>query len=294
MVMDAGNAPPGLGKIFTSERAAREHINAICWQGRLPYCPRCREEKVYTLSNDRFRCSRCKYTFRDLSLRWINNGGLSSLNWLKLVHGFALEKTTHQLAEDLGLSYNATYKAVTALRFALMCQAPDAKQLLGPETGLGQYLNGQKLTGSPGGEKNRNIPVFGILERNGWVFIDLVPGIQAETIFHFNVNFHLKVVRMGNIIYTDKYKSYDALILCGDDSLPYDYIRLRKNQAYIDSTLTGFWPFARDRFKQYKGVSTSRFPLYLKELEFRYNHKNQDIFHLLLNALCSFVPTLDE
>ncbi|MEW5733303.1 MAG: DDE transposase, partial [Thermodesulfobacteriota bacterium] len=32
-----------------------------------------------------------------------------------------------------------------------------------------------------------------------------------------------------------------------------------------------------------------KFPLYLKEMEFRYNHRNEDLFSLLANLLVSFV-----
>ncbi|MDO8531386.1 MAG: DDE transposase, partial [Dehalococcoidia bacterium] len=40
------------------------------------------------------------------------------------------------------------------------------------------------------------------------------------------------------------------------------------------------------------GVSPQRFPLYLKELEFRYNHRQEDIFPRLVQYLCDFVPNL--
>ncbi|MEF9475887.1 MAG: DDE transposase, partial [Candidatus Mariimomonas ferrooxydans] len=33
-----------------------------------------------------------------------------------------------------------------------------------------------------------------------------------------------------------------------------------------------------------------KFPLYLKEMEFRYNNRNKDIFPLLVKNLCNTVP----
>ncbi|MCX5704170.1 MAG: DDE transposase, partial [Candidatus Omnitrophica bacterium] len=38
------------------------------------------------------------------------------------------------------------------------------------------------------------------------------------------------------------------------------------------------------------GVSKKRFPLYLKEMEFRYNYRSRNIFHLLVKNLCDLVP----
>lgn len=48
---------------------------------------------------------------------------------------------------------------------------------------------------------------------------------------------------------------------------------------------------ARRRCARY-GVSPQRFPLYLKELEFRYNHRHEDIFPRLVQYLCDLVPNL--
>ncbi|MHA1410945.1 MAG: IS1595 family transposase, partial [Candidatus Odinarchaeia archaeon] len=35
------------------------------------------------------------------------------------------------------------------------------------------------------------------------------------------------------------------------------------------------------------------FPLYLKELEFRYNHRHADIFEKVADYLCDLVPELE-
>ncbi|MDD4951969.1 MAG: IS1595 family transposase [Desulfovibrionaceae bacterium] len=279
-----------LRAVAASEAAAARFLHERCWKDGALFCPRCSADKIYTLGSGRYRCSACRYTFRDFTGRWINNGGLSCQNWLRLLDLFVEETTAHQMSIDLNLSYNAIYKALTATRFAIMAQALDFRQLLGAETGLGDYLKGKKLTGQRSRKTRRIIPVFGIIEKAGWVFIDLVPDILAETVLHFNANFQLRVIRTGNILYTDRYKTYDALILCCDASLPLQYIRNYERDAYVDSVGQAFWTFARSRLKRYKGVSAYRFPLYLKELEFRYNHRKQDLFPLLAEHLCSLVP----
>ncbi len=281
-------------KLISSEEEAKKFLIANCFGDRKPFCPRCRENKLYTLSGSRYRCSSCKYTFQDFSGRWINNGGLSCTEWIQLIKLFAEDNTAHAISLDLGISYNAAYKAISSLRFAILAQAIDAVQLLGPETGLHKHLNNKKLTGILKKKGSEIIPVFGVLEKNGWVFIDLMQNINAESVFHFNHNFHLKLVRHGSIIHTDRYQKYTALILCGDDSLPLDYIRKYPGITPEIETSDGeFWKFARDRFKRYKGISPHRFPLYLKELEFRFNNRNKDLFELLVNYVCKIVPDVD-
>lgn len=284
-----------MNALFTDEQTAREYMLDKCREGRESYCPRCGERKIYTLSSNRYRCSMCKYTFQDFSCRWINNGGLKMSDWLKLTYLFAEEMTAHKISGELNISYNAAYKALTAVRYSILSQAIDAAQLLGPETKLGEYLKGRKLTGIPKKQKNGPIPVFGIMEKNNWVFIDLIQNITAESVLHFNHNFHLKLVRNGNIIHTDRYQNYDALILCGNESLPVQYIRkYPETTVFIEKSEGGFWSFARERLKKYKGISTQRFPLYLKELEFRYNYRDKDIFQILTDYLSKIVPDLSD
>ncbi|MBI9112308.1 IS1595 family transposase [Maridesulfovibrio ferrireducens] len=283
-----------LKRLASSEEEAKKFLIANCFGERKPFCPRCRENKLYVLNGSRYRCSSCKYTFQDFSGRWINNGGLSCTEWIRLIQLFAEDNTAHAISLDLGISYNAAYKAVSSLRFAILAQAIDAVQLLGPETGLHKHLNNKKLTGIPAKTGSEVIPVFGVLEKNGWVFIDLMQNINAESVFHFNHNFHLKLVRHGSIIHTDRYQKYNALILCGDDSLPLDYIRKYPGVTpEIEKSDGEFWTFARDRFKRYKGISPHRFPLYLKELEFRFNNRDKDIFNILVNYVCKIVPDVD-
>lgn len=276
--------------IFTSEEAARHYVLSRCGFDGEPDCPKCGESRVYRLSDGRLRCSGCRYTFHELSRRWINIGGLSCLNWLRLVRLFEQELTANRMTPQLGLSYNTVYKAVTTLRFSLLAQALDAKQLLTGAFGLDLGFESGRISMEKDKERMGSFPVFGLMEKSGWAFVDLLPYMTAETVLHFHFNFQLKLVRMGNIVYSDKYKHYEALILCGDETLPFHIIQGRERGTHVDSITDGFWRFAQDRLRQYNGVTSRRFPLYLKELEFRYNHRDEELFPLLVSSLCKYVP----
>ena len=57
--------------------------------------------------------------------------------------------------------------------------------------------------------------------------------------------------------------------------------------VYING-IEGFWSFAKERLMKYHGVNPAKFPLYLKELEFRYNHRDRDLFADLLQVLVGY------
>jgi transposase-like protein len=60
----------------------------------------------------------------------------------------------------------------------------------------------------------------------------------------------------------------------------------QKNDHNLRCRTEGFWSWAKERLIKHHGVSKAYFPLYLKELNFRYNHRNGDIFDLVAKCLC--------
>ena len=103
----------------------------------------------------------------------------------------------------------------------------------------------------------------------------------------------LSVCRAGQkiILPRNVHKSViNALILCGDESLPYHYLLRHPGQPFAESGGCPFWDFARPRLRQFKGLSWRRFPLYLKELVLRFNLRGQDMLPTILAALCAPMP----
>ncbi|OGV52176.1 MAG: hypothetical protein A2X49_05880 [Lentisphaerae bacterium GWF2_52_8] len=49
--------------------------------------------------------------------------------------------------------------------------------------------------------------------------------------------------------------------------------------------IESFWGVAKTRLSKFKGIHKSTFYLHLKECEFRFNHRNDDLYRLLLNLI---------
>ncbi|MFW5836716.1 MAG: transposase, partial [Desulfovibrionaceae bacterium] len=155
-----------------------------------------------------------------------------------------------------------------------------------------QHVHNKRIRTMPRKARLMTSPVFGILEQCGWAFADLMPGFQSDTIFHFHLNFHLPLAKSGNIVYSGRYRHYATLVTCVDSHSLFPVARGSEKPAVMEDEFF-FWSWARRRLKRYKGVTSCRFPLYLKEMEFRYNHRDQDILPLVLERVCSLVPELD-
>ena len=72
------------------------------------------------------------------------------------------------------------------------------------------YFGGRRK-GNRGRGAAGKIPVFGILERNGIVRIEVIKGVTAQTL----LNCALRAFRRRIIVYTDKFQSYQSLMFCG-------------------------------------------------------------------------------
>ncbi len=128
------------------------------------------------------------------------------------------------------------------------------------------------------GAENK-VPVFGIKKRaDGKVYTQIIKNASKQELLPIIK----RLATMSNTtIYTDKWKSYDGLVLDG-----YKHKRINHSKTYSNrkgthvNGIENFWSFAKRRLAKFNGVSRKTFLLHLKECEFRYNHKG-DILRVL-------------
>ncbi len=250
-------------------------------------CPYCRSLRVYRIAGKRYRCRNCKYRFADFTGRFLGRLRISAVTWLWVIKLFELEVSARRMAREVGLSYPTALRACHLLRRAIVAQT--APYLLSGEVEADEAYFGGRRKGKRGRGAAGKVPVFGILERAGKVQkvqVEVVPNVTARTLLGWTI----KKVRRGSIVYTDRYRGYDALMFCGYRHLTVDHQQyFSQGKVYING-LEGFWSYAKERLAKFHGVSKEKFPLYLKEMEFRYNHRHQPLFELLVQTAAKLVP----
>jgi transposase len=275
-------------QVIKSEKQALRYLSKICRKNGHRICAYCQARKVYATPDQRFRCKRCKQRFKAFTRRWYGQLNISASHWLWLIKLFELEVSSHRIAKELKISYPTALKATNVIRQAILTKCKDYELLLKGEVEADESYFGGKRKGPRGRGAKNKVPVFGILERNGMVSVDVVPNVGAKTL----MNMTIKKVRRGSIVYTDKFRGYDALMFCGYRHLKVDHGKYFANGKVYINGLEGFWSFAKERLMKYHGVSQEKFPLYLKELEYRYNNRDKNLFVLLTQLMANFVPNL--
>jgi len=271
--------------IVRKEKTARRFLAKRLWKNYHRFCIRCKSYKVYRLSDGRFRCKRCGYTYFEWTGRWLGKLKISAIDWLWIIKLFELELSTRKIAKQVSISYPTVLKAVDLIRRSIVTESKGDLALIEGEVEMDEAYFGGKRKGKRGRGAGHKIPVFGILERKGVVQVEVLPNVSAQSLLNLTV----KKVRRGSIVYTDKFRGYDALMFCGYRHLRIDHEKVFSSGKVYINGLEGFWSYAKERLIKHHGVSIQKFPLYLKEMEFRYNYRNQNIFEILTQNLCNFV-----
>jgi len=188
--------------LIKQENAARLYLVKSCWKNYRRFCIRCKGYKIYRIIGKRYRCKRCGYTFHDFSGRWINELRISPKQWLWIIKLFELELSAKKISKQVSLSYPTVLKAVHIIRLAILANN-DFNDLLKGEVECDESYFGGRRKGNRGRGAFNKVPVFGILERNGVVKVEVVQDVKAETLLNLTV----QTVRRGSIIYTDKFGS---------------------------------------------------------------------------------------
>ena len=121
--------------------------------------------------------------------------------------------------------------------------------------------------------------VFGIFQRNGEVYTEIVPDCSKATL--------QAIIRgrvdLESVIHSDGWRGYAGLVDMGyQKHLRVDHGKdeFAKGTVHING-MEGFWGIAKIRLAKYRGLSRSTFYLHLKESEWRYNHRRQNLYNLL-------------
>ena len=88
----------------------------------------------------------------------------------------------------------------------------------------------------------------------------------------------------GPLYYTDQWQAYATLKLRGE------HVMIRKEKGrpagrdHING-IEGFWSYAKNWLYPYRGVPSKYFHLYLGEVCYRFNHRDEDLQTLLYRLL---------
>ena len=201
--------------------------------------------------------------------RLIRNSKLTNRQLNQLIGYFALEVPATRAAKVMGINRHSAERVYQVVRRCLAREC-ELHSPLGGEVECDESYFGGRRRGPRGRGAAGKVPVFGLLKRNGKVYTRVVEDVSRKTLRQI---IRTKVVP-ESVIYTDSFRSYDGLVLDG-----FKHYRINHQEAFATSKrqhingIENFWGYAKIKLKSYYGVSREHFYFYLKEMEFRFNHR---------------------
>ena len=212
------------------------------------------------------------------------------------MHGFVLGLSSNRLAEETGLQKTRILRALTCLRNAVLREPDEVFSGIVEvdETYVGGQRRNQRkarrAVPSKHGRGTSKTPVFGILCREGKVWAEVVPNIQAETLLPLIT----KQVLAGSTVCSDTLVSYTGVAAKG-----YVHRLVDHHATYSDGKgthingLEGFWGYLKRSLASRGGIRREKLPLFLAEYVWRYNHRKQSIF-MQISDLMKLLGTYRE
>lgn len=141
------------------------------------------------------------------------------------------------------------------------------------------YFGPRRVRGKRGRGAGGKTPVIGLLKRGGKVFTEIVENCSKQALMPIIKG----QVLNESTVYTDGWKSYDGLVLDG-----YKHFRIHHHENQFArgknhvNGIESFWSFTKLRLSKLRGIRPEYFLLHLKESEWRFNHRMDNLYKILL------------
>jgi transposase len=216
--------------------------------------------------------------------KYIFNSRISEVKFRDILKCFGVDMTASKTALLVDLNVNTIERIFKLLRrrIADMAILESQNALLGEFEVDESYFGARRVRGKRGRGAVGKTPVFGLLKRNGNVYVQIVKHCSKEELIPIIKG---KVLE-SSTVYTDGWKAYDGLVLNGYTHyrIYHSHNEFARGKNHVNG-IESFWSFAKRRLSKFNGFTADNFPIFLKETEYRFNHRQKGIYLSLLKDL---------
>ena len=190
---------------------------------------------------------------------------MSTRQQYRLIEHFVAGTTARAASQIIGVQATTAARFYMRLRKLIASKLPSYElygQVEADESYFGGRRKGMRGRGAAG-----KIAVFGLLKRGGKVYTAIIPNAKTQTLMPI-IEEH---VRPDSIVYTDTFRSYNAL-----DVSSFRHVRINHSELFADKEnhihgIENFWNQAKLHMRRFNGIKRTNFYWFLKECEWRFN-----------------------
>ena len=215
--------------------------------------------------------------------KYYRRSRISEKVFRRLIRAFALDLTATDAAELTGLSV----RSVNPIYLRLRRRIAEHCELQSPVRGVVEvdesYFGPRRVRGKRGRGAGGKTIVFGVFKRGDRVYTQIVPDVKKKTL--------RKAIRgrvsLQSIVHSDGWPGYDGLVDVGYAKhlrVHHGQDEFARGRSHING-IESFWSYAKHRLAKFHGVPRHTFYLHLKETEFRFNHRRDNLYLAVLKLL---------
>lgn len=265
---------------FDTEQKCVEHLEGIRW-GDTIACPHCGGMRVYRCKGiGKYKCGErgCKLRFSITTGTFLENTKIPLRKWFIAMYLCLSHKkgiSSCQLARDIGVTQKTAWFMLHRIRHIVKMAAP---KMFGTIEVDETYVGGKnknrpkkkRVQNAQGRSYKDKTPVFGMLQRGGLVYAQVVPSVKAFILYPMIS----RSVEAGSTINSDEWGAYNGL----GGKYIHNVIYHGKGDYGDSSTTTnaieGFWShLKRGIFGIYHNTSRQHLQRYVDEFVFKYNSR---------------------
>lgn len=240
-------------------------------------CSDCGYTRAWQLADGRFKCRRCgkRYTWASV---W-DASRLSAAIKRKLVDYFVLGVPVYRI-RFRGLASPPTIERFFRLIRAVLAFEEQCREPFQEPVRCDKIMLKQNKPGKRGRGADDKIIVLGIRQRNGLIRIFPLQGRSNAKL----ICLVCKHTRSGNLYYTHDRHAYAPLAVHGDQVVIEKEGGPPIRRPHIN-VIEDFWNHAKHWLYPYHGVPYKFAHLYLGEVSFRFNHRDEDLLPYVLKLM---------
>jgi len=198
---------------------------------------------------------------------YVKHSKLSKREQERLMEYFVAGTPARTAAELVDVHRNSAIRFFHKLREKIAYKQQNLSEQFYGKIELDESYFGGVRKGKRGRGAAGKIPVFGILKRGGKVYTQVIEDTKSDTLMPII----LDKIKPDSIVYTDCYRSYNALDVSEFKHYRINHSELFANKHNHINGIENFWNQAKRHLRKYNGIPRKNFNLFLKECEWRFN-----------------------
>lgn len=203
-----------------------------------------------------------------------NRRRISRQKYTIIFNSFVADVAAIIAAEIAGVNRKTADRYYRLFREVIFEAAVKERQRINLHNGIEvdeSYFGPRRVRGKRGRGAGHKIIVLGLLKRAGAVYTEIISSAARREVMPII----RKVVASGSDMYSDGWRSYDALAVYGYNHKKVKHDEnefVREDGTHING-VESYWSWVKRRLQKFNGIPRDQFAPHMLESEWRFNHR---------------------